>query len=192
MSMLSMQYAGTLIGREAVIDFPDSKADVRYTPQGQMVWHVVDSLGHVSDGCERLSYLQVSDSLHFLNWIEKPVSPSAKSSTRPRARCRPSGRLPTRPARAGTAPPCSSKAVSASVEAPACTAQPGRVKHCGICAVCLFFQRLRQTHGWRGNAGLSRSLSTGRPTVAGHNRHAIVIFFIQRKSSVGCVRVLSS
>jgi hypothetical protein len=24
-----------------------------------------------SDGCERLSYLQVSDSLHFLNWIEK-------------------------------------------------------------------------------------------------------------------------
>ncbi len=71
MSMLSMQYAGTLIGREAVIDFPDSKADVRYTPQGQMVWHVVDSLGHVSDGCERLSYLQVSDSLHFLNWIEK-------------------------------------------------------------------------------------------------------------------------
>src|SRR5256885_9816801 len=25
----------------------------------------VDSLGHVSDGCERLSYLQVSDSLHF-------------------------------------------------------------------------------------------------------------------------------
>src|SRR5256885_8190873 len=71
MSMLSMQYAGTLIGREAVIDFPDSKADVRYTPQGQMVWHVVDSLGHVSDGCERLSYLQVSDSLHLLNWIDR-------------------------------------------------------------------------------------------------------------------------
>ena len=71
MSMLSMQYAGTLLGREAVIEFPDSRAEVRYTAKGQMRWRVVDSQGHVSEGCERLSYLQLSDHLHFLNWIEK-------------------------------------------------------------------------------------------------------------------------
>lgn len=71
MSMLSIQYAGTLMGREAVIDFPDSQADVRYGPRGEMVWRVVDSLGHVSEGCEHLSYLQLSDSLHYLNWMEK-------------------------------------------------------------------------------------------------------------------------
>ena len=70
MSMLSMQYAGTLMGREAVIDFPDSHADVRYGLQGQMVWRVVDALGHVSEGCEQVGYLQLSDSLHFLNWRE--------------------------------------------------------------------------------------------------------------------------
>lgn len=119
MSMLSMQYAGTLIGREAVIDFPDSKADVRYTPQGQMVWHVVDSLGHVSDGCERLSYLQVSDSLHFLNWIEKTGFTVSQVIDTAQERCRPSGPLPIRPARAATGPPCSSKAVSAFAENPA-------------------------------------------------------------------------
>jgi hypothetical protein len=69
--LMSMQYAGTLLGRKAVIDFPDSRAQVQYTPQGQMRWSVVDSQGHVSEGCEQLSYLQLSDSLHFLNWIEK-------------------------------------------------------------------------------------------------------------------------
>ncbi|MBV8248162.1 MAG: hypothetical protein JO200_06885 [Comamonas sp.] len=71
MSMLSMQYAGTLLGREAVIEFPDSRAEVRYTVKGQMRWRVVDSQGHVAEGCEQLSYLQLSDHLHFLNWIEK-------------------------------------------------------------------------------------------------------------------------
>lgn len=71
MSMLSMQYAGTLLGRDAVIDFPDSRAEVRYSSQGKMRWRVVDSQGQVSEGCEQLSYLQLSDNLHFLNWIEK-------------------------------------------------------------------------------------------------------------------------
>lgn len=71
MSMLSMQYAGSLMGRDAIIDFPESRAEVHYTPMGQLQWRVVDAQGHVSEGCEQLSYLQLSDSLHFLNWIEK-------------------------------------------------------------------------------------------------------------------------
>ena len=65
MSMLSMQYAGTLLGRDAVIEFPDSKAEVRYTANGQMRWRVVDSQGHVSEGCEKLGYLQLSDHAFF-------------------------------------------------------------------------------------------------------------------------------
>ena len=71
MSMLSIQYASTLLGREAVIEFPDSRAEVRYTVGGDMQWRVQDSQGRVSEGCEHLSYLQLSDSLHFLNWTEK-------------------------------------------------------------------------------------------------------------------------
>lgn len=71
MSMLSMQYAGSLLGRAAVIQFPDSRAEVQYSHAGKMSWSVVDSLGHVAEGCETLSYLQLSDHLHFLNWIEK-------------------------------------------------------------------------------------------------------------------------
>ena len=71
MTLTSMQYAGTLLGREAVIDFPDSRAEVRYTSKGKMHWRVTDSQGHVSEGCETLGYLQLSDHLHFLNWIEK-------------------------------------------------------------------------------------------------------------------------
>lgn len=71
MSMLSMQYASTLLGRQAIIDFPDSHAEVRYTAQGDMFWRVQDAQGRVSEGREHLSYLQVSDSLHFLNWMEK-------------------------------------------------------------------------------------------------------------------------
>ena len=81
MSMLSLQYAGTLLGREAVIEFPDSRAEVRYTANGQMRWRVVDSQGHVSEGCECLSYLQLSDHLHFLNWhnaVHKPKIASSK------------------------------------------------------------------------------------------------------------------
>lgn len=54
MSMLSMQYAGTLLGREAVIEFPDSQAQVRYTASGQMRWRVVDSQG-ISPRVARIS-----------------------------------------------------------------------------------------------------------------------------------------
>lgn len=70
MSMLSMRYTSSLLGREAFIDFPDSQAAVHYTTKGEMLWRVEDCQGHVSEGRERLSYLQVSDDLHFLNWRE--------------------------------------------------------------------------------------------------------------------------
>ena len=56
MSMLSMQYAGTLLGRDAVIDFPDSRAEVRYSSQGKMRWRVGRSLIRklLSESCAML------------------------------------------------------------------------------------------------------------------------------------------
>ena len=68
---MTMQYTGALLGREAVIDFPESTAEVRYTVRGDLHWRVRDKNGNITQGHERLSYLQLSDTLHFLNWIEK-------------------------------------------------------------------------------------------------------------------------
>ena len=68
---MSLLNTSSLLGREAIIDFPDSQALVHYSPQGVLFWKVTDCKGGTSQGRERLSYLQLSDTLHFLNWIEK-------------------------------------------------------------------------------------------------------------------------
>lgn len=68
---MTMHYTGALLGREAIIEFPESTAQVRYSVRGDLQWRVTDKNGNVTQGSERLSYLQLSDTLHFLNWIEK-------------------------------------------------------------------------------------------------------------------------
>lgn len=68
---MTMQYTGALLGREAVIEFPESTAMVRYSVRGDLHWQVTDKHGNVTQGHERLSYLQLSETLHFLNWTEK-------------------------------------------------------------------------------------------------------------------------
>lgn len=68
---MSLLHTSSLLGREAIIDFPDSRAEVHYSAQGILFWKVTDCKGSISQGRERLSYLQLSDTLHFLNWIEK-------------------------------------------------------------------------------------------------------------------------
>ena len=68
---MTMHYTGALLGRKAIIHFPESTAEVRYSVRGDLQWHVTDKNGNVTEGTERLSYLQLSDTLHFLNWIEK-------------------------------------------------------------------------------------------------------------------------
>lgn len=66
-----MHYTGALLGREAVIEFPESTVQVSYSVCGHLIWSVTDKHGNVTQGNERLSYLQLSDSLHFLNWMEQ-------------------------------------------------------------------------------------------------------------------------
>src|SRR5690606_29240565 len=68
---MSLLHTSSLLGREAIIDFPASRAEVHYSPEGVLIWKVTDCKGSTSEGRERLSYLQLSDTLHFLNWIEK-------------------------------------------------------------------------------------------------------------------------
>lgn len=68
---MNTQYSGALLGRQAAIEFPESIAEVRYTIRGELHWRVKDKNGNVTQGRERLSYLQLSDTLHFLNWMEK-------------------------------------------------------------------------------------------------------------------------
>ena len=68
---MTMHYTGALLGREAVIQFPESTAQVSYSVRGDLTWRVTDKSGNVTQGTERLSYLQLSDALHFLNWTEK-------------------------------------------------------------------------------------------------------------------------
>lgn len=68
---MTMHYTGALLGRNAVIELPESTAYVSYSVRGELKWKVTDKHGNVTQGQERLSYLQLSDKLHFLNWVEK-------------------------------------------------------------------------------------------------------------------------
>lgn len=68
---MTMHYTGALLERNAVIEFPESTAYVSYSVRGELKWKVTDKHGNVTQGQERLSYLQLSDKLHFLNWVEK-------------------------------------------------------------------------------------------------------------------------
>lgn len=88
---MTMHYTGALLGRNAVIEFPESTAYVSYSVRGELKWKVTDKHGNVTQGQERLSYLQLSDKLHFLNWVEKQVLPSARSLIQRPAPSRPSG-----------------------------------------------------------------------------------------------------
>lgn len=65
-------FCGTLLGREALIRFPQSTVQVTYSVRGEMKWCVTDKDGNESHGVQQqFGYLQLTESLHFLNWIEK-------------------------------------------------------------------------------------------------------------------------
>lgn len=60
-----------LVGRSAAMQYPESFAQVRYLRGGRMEWRVEDSQGRISTGTERVTYVQIDDHLHMLNWTEK-------------------------------------------------------------------------------------------------------------------------
>jgi hypothetical protein len=60
-----------LIGRKGKIAFPAASAVVDYTSETALHWKTTDSAGIVAEGDEKMDYRRLSDTLHFLNWIEK-------------------------------------------------------------------------------------------------------------------------
>jgi hypothetical protein len=61
----------TLIGRKGKIAFPEATATVDYLSETALHWKTKDSAGIVAEADEHISYLRLSETLHFLNWIEK-------------------------------------------------------------------------------------------------------------------------
>ncbi|WBV52131.1 MoaF-related domain-containing protein [Chryseobacterium gambrini] len=60
-----------LLGKKAVITFPEMKAEVIYHKDSTLHWKTTDKKGVVNEGDEKMDYQKLSENLHFLNWIEK-------------------------------------------------------------------------------------------------------------------------
>jgi hypothetical protein len=60
-----------LIGKKGILNYPDFTAYVTYSTDSTLHWKTVDKDGKQVEGDEEISYKKLSDSLFFLNWIEK-------------------------------------------------------------------------------------------------------------------------
>lgn len=67
----SASHTSTLIGHKAEIQFPEMKATITYTGVETLHWSTIGEDGKTNEGDEKMSYKQLSNDLHFLNWIEK-------------------------------------------------------------------------------------------------------------------------
>src|SRR5574344_2627713 len=57
---MEMHYIGPLLGRSALITFHEFVTECSYSINGQLNWRVIDINGNVTEGCEQVSYLQLS------------------------------------------------------------------------------------------------------------------------------------
>lgn len=63
---------GALIGRKALITFPQSSVCVEYRETGEMHYVSTDArTGAIKADVQPFTYVQVSESIFVLNWIEK-------------------------------------------------------------------------------------------------------------------------
>jgi hypothetical protein len=60
-----------LIGKNGIIHFPGIKAEITYTSEKILHWKTTDDAGVVASAEEAIDYRQLTDNLHFLNWVEK-------------------------------------------------------------------------------------------------------------------------
>lgn len=67
----SASHTSTLIGHKAEIQFPEMKATITYADAETLHWSTIGEDGVKNEGDEKMSYKQLSNDLHFLNWIEK-------------------------------------------------------------------------------------------------------------------------
>lgn len=61
----------SIIGKKALITYPEFKAEVEYLSDSSLHWKVTYNDGKVAEESEKISYKQLNDSQFFLNWIEK-------------------------------------------------------------------------------------------------------------------------
>ena len=61
----------SLIGKKGLISFPEMNAEVTYNSDSTLHWKTIDIKGNISEGDEKMDYKQLTENLHFLNWIEK-------------------------------------------------------------------------------------------------------------------------
>ncbi|MDO4224931.1 MAG: hypothetical protein Q4C75_03455 [Bergeyella zoohelcum] len=62
----------TLIGKEAVLEYPTMKAEVKYLSENQLYWKTTDNATQATaEGTETLSYKRLNATQFFLNWVEK-------------------------------------------------------------------------------------------------------------------------
>ena len=60
-----------IIGKNAVVTFPEMEAHVTYISETKLKWQTVGKDGQKMSGTEEVSYKRLSDGLHFINWIEQ-------------------------------------------------------------------------------------------------------------------------
>ena len=61
----------SLIRKKGQIVYPQFKAEVSYLTDSTLQWKTTDNNGVVHEGKETIVYRKLSDSMHFLNWIEE-------------------------------------------------------------------------------------------------------------------------
>ncbi len=59
-----------LIGKTAVLTYPELKVEVVYIDENTLHWSQVDEKGNKTEGTEKVSYKKLNGHLFFLNWIE--------------------------------------------------------------------------------------------------------------------------
>lgn len=59
-----------LIGKKGLTTFPQMKVETDYISDSTMHWKMTNSKGKTTEGNEKVNYEQLSDNLHFLNWVE--------------------------------------------------------------------------------------------------------------------------
>jgi hypothetical protein len=66
-----VEKAYSLLGKKGRITFPEMVATVEYRSETELHWEVLTNKGEKGAGDETISYQELNDHLHFLNWIEK-------------------------------------------------------------------------------------------------------------------------
>lgn len=64
----------TLIGKKAVLTYPELKAEVHYISENKIHWKTTDPEGNVAEETNELTYKKIGENLYFLNWIESDAT----------------------------------------------------------------------------------------------------------------------